>query len=106
MIALHFIEIQEARIQEQQKSKNYERSPLGKKQNTPPIQNNHSGNNKEILAMEIKVASVEVNMEQKDESFPAKKDKGKLLMDATVAPQNITFPTDLKLLNAACKKSE
>lgn len=32
--------------------------------------------------------------------------KGKLLMDATVAPQNITFPTDLKLLNAAREKSE
>jgi IS5 family transposase len=32
--------------------------------------------------------------------------KGKLLMDATVAPQHITFPTDLKLLNAARKKSE
>jgi len=32
--------------------------------------------------------------------------KGKLIMDATVAPQNITFPTDLKLLNAARKKSE
>jgi len=32
--------------------------------------------------------------------------KGRLLMDATVAPQNITFPTDLKLLNAARKKSE
>src|SRR5690606_29343024 len=27
--------------------------------------------------------------------------KGKLLMDATVAPQHITFPTDLKLLHAA-----
>ena len=32
--------------------------------------------------------------------------KGKLLMDATVAPQNITYPTDLKLLNAAREKSE
>ena len=31
---------------------------------------------------------------------------GKLLMDATVAPQNITYPTDLKLLNAARQKSE
>ena len=31
---------------------------------------------------------------------------GKLLMDATVAPQNITYPTDLKLLNAARLKSE
>ncbi len=32
--------------------------------------------------------------------------QGKLLMDATVAPQNITYPTDLKLLNAAREKSE
>jgi IS5 family transposase len=31
---------------------------------------------------------------------------GKLLMDATVAPQNITHPTDLKLLNEAREKSE
>ncbi len=31
---------------------------------------------------------------------------GKLLMDATVAPQNITYPTDLKLLHAARQKSE
>ena len=34
------------------------------------------------------------------------KPKGKLLMDATVAPQNITFPTDFKLLDAARVKSE
>lgn len=32
--------------------------------------------------------------------------KGKLLVDATVAPQNITYPTDLKLLNAARVKAE
>ena len=31
---------------------------------------------------------------------------GRLIMDATVAPQNITYPTDLKLLNAAREKSE
>ena len=35
-----------------------------------------------------------------------KTNKGRLLMDATVAPQNITFPTDLKLLNASRIKSE
>jgi hypothetical protein len=35
-----------------------------------------------------------------------RKNEGKLLMDATVAPQNITYPTDLKLLNAARIKSE
>lgn len=31
---------------------------------------------------------------------------GRIIMDATVAPQNITFPTDLKLLNVAREKSE
>ena len=31
---------------------------------------------------------------------------GTLIMDATVAPQNITYPTDLKLLNASREKSE
>jgi hypothetical protein len=34
------------------------------------------------------------------------KNQGKLLLDATVAPQNITYPTDLKLLNAAREKTE
>jgi hypothetical protein len=37
---------------------------------------------------------------------PKVPNQGKLLMDATVAPQNITFPTDLKLLNASRIKSE
>lgn len=32
--------------------------------------------------------------------------QGKLIIDATVAPQNITYPTDLKLLCAARRKSE
>jgi hypothetical protein len=32
--------------------------------------------------------------------------QGKLLMDATVSPQAITFPTDMKLLDAARRKSE
>lgn len=32
--------------------------------------------------------------------------KGCLLIDATIAPQTITFPTDLKLLDAARRKSE
>ena len=41
-----------------------------------------------------------------DVQKPPQINKGKLLMDATVAPQNITFPTDLKLLNAAREKSE
>ena len=34
-----------------------------------------------------------------------KSNRGKLITDATVAPQNITDPSDLKLLNAARQKS-
>lgn len=32
--------------------------------------------------------------------------RGTLLMDATVAPQNVSYPTDLKVLNSAREKSE
>lgn len=39
-----------------------------------------------------------------DDSPP--KNKGKLLVDATCTPADITFPTDLKLLNKAREKSE
>lgn len=35
-----------------------------------------------------------------------KENKGRLLVDATVAPQNISYPTDLKVLDAARVKSE
>ncbi len=31
---------------------------------------------------------------------------GKLQIDATACPQNITYPTDLKLLNASREKTE
>ncbi|MEO6136505.1 MAG: IS5 family transposase [Ginsengibacter sp.] len=98
-VALYCIDMQEAGMQAHQ-------AKADKKQNVPPIQNNDPDGSNGILASEIKVAPVEENMEQKDELPAVKKNRGKLLMDATVAPQNITFPTDLKLLNAARKKSE
>jgi IS5 family transposase len=98
-IALYCIDMQEARIDDQQASVN-------KNQNTSSIQNNDLDDNNGILEADIKVVPAQENMEQKEESSSGKKNKGKLLMDATVAPQNITFPTDLKLLNAARKKSE
>lgn len=50
----------------------------------------------------IKTTQVEAD----NEKAAVVTNKGKLLMDATVAPQNITYPTDLKLLNAAREKSE
>lgn len=51
----------------------------------------------------------EENTEDKDsndDENSTTENRGKLLLDATVAPQNITYPTDLKLLNAAREKSE
>ncbi len=39
-----------------------------------------------------------------DDSPPG--NKGKLLLDATCMPADITFPTDLKLINKAREKSE
>ncbi len=52
---------------------------------------------------------VEKNKEEtpiNNDENPTVENQGKLLLDATVAPQNITYPTDLKLLNAARVKSE
>lgn len=40
------------------------------------------------------------------EPRPDKMNQGKLLMDATCVPADITFPTDLKLLNTAREKTE
>jgi hypothetical protein len=37
---------------------------------------------------------------------PAETNKGRLLIDATVCPQNIAYPTDLDLLSEAREKSE
>jgi transposase, IS5 family len=44
----------------------------------------------------------------KDDDAPSAgtKNKGKLLVDATCAPEDINYPTDLKLLNNAREKSE
>ena len=39
-------------------------------------------------------------------SIKSTTNKDSIIMDATFASQNITFPTDLKLLNAAREKSE
>jgi hypothetical protein len=54
----------------------------------------------------IEVDDVPAEVEPIELTPPAIPNQGKLLMDATVAPQNITFPTDLKLLNASRIKSE
>jgi IS5 family transposase len=44
--------------------------------------------------------------EPKESEKVEEQNKGKLLMDATCTPADITYPTDLKLLNEAREKSE
>lgn len=46
------------------------------------------------------------NKEDDDDSSGTPANKGKLLIDATCAPADISFPTDLGLLNKAREKSE
>lgn len=60
---------------------------------------------KETQPSKVSVAD-SAPLNSKTSSGKNEPNKGKLLMDATVAPQNITFPTDLKLLNTARIKSE
>ena len=45
-------------------------------------------------------------MEEQGEKEIEKKNKGKLILDATVAPSDIKYPTDLGLLNLARKITE
>ncbi len=60
--------------------------------------------------MEAQSSPSPTKQEQDDDpdNLPTPKDTnaGTIIMDATVAPQNITYPTDLKLLNEAREKSE
>lgn len=57
-------------------------------------------------AVHKKSSSKKKGSSDDDDNEPPPKNKGKLLVDATCAPADITFPTDLKLLNKAREKSE
>lgn len=95
VIALHCLEIQDAKKSaKQEPGKHDQDTPISEKPGEEPQEMNAAADSGKNIP------------EQKEVSADNKKNKGKLLVDATVAPQNITFPTDLKLLNAARKKSE
>lgn len=59
---------------------------------------------KEMLGKVNEAVHKKAKDDDDDEQPPA--NKGKLLIDATCAPADITFPTDLKLLNKAREKTE
>jgi len=61
---------------------------------------------KEMLGKVNEAIHKKVHPSDNDDDDPSPGNKGKLLIDATCAPADITFPTDLKLLNKAREKSE
>ena len=60
---------------------------------------------KEMLGKVNEAIRKKAKSKDDDDEQPPK-NKGKLLIDATCAPADITFPTDLKLLNKAREKTE
>jgi IS5 family transposase len=60
---------------------------------------------KEMLGKVNEAIHKKAKSKDDDDEQPPK-NKGKLLIDATCAPADITFPTDLKLLNKAREKTE
>jgi IS5 family transposase len=58
-----------------------------------------------IKQIKVKPKSTK-NNKDKPQGSSGSSNKGKLLVDATCAPEDITFPTDMKLLNKAREHSE
>ncbi len=53
-----------------------------------------------------KPEKLEDNLESSSEDIGERKNKGKLILDATCAPADIKYPTDLEILNQARKTIE
>jgi len=62
--------------------------------------------NEAIVAKAAESSEKDNNDDENDPGGPTASNKGKLLLDATCVPADITYPTDLKLLNSAREKSE
>lgn len=62
--------------------------------------------NEVIVAKAAESSAKEGKDDEDDPGEPKASNKGKLLLDATCVPADITYPTDLKLLNSAREKSE
>lgn len=62
--------------------------------------------NREVVRRLREAAHFESEKKKPQEEREPPKNQGKLILDATVAPADISYPTDLKLLNQARKYSE
>lgn len=97
LIAVSALEAEEQLQQQKEESQapSESKQPEGPDKEDPPDGAMETGQEQEVCSERSTPAEV----------YPVT-NKGNLLVDATVAPQNITFPTDLKLLDAARRKSE
>ena len=62
--------------------------------------------NEVIVAKAVQSKAKDNKDDEDDPGDPKASNQGKLLLDATCVPADITYPTDLKLLNSAREKSE
>ena len=90
-----------------------EENQTGQPPPAPPEDSNEndSAMQSDVIAVTTEVTDKSIGQNSVSETtskvcVQTKGNRGKLITDATVAPQNITYPTDLKLLNAAREKSE
>lgn len=62
----------------------------------------------EMIVLDVKASqdAQKAVQESRSDDDPPAKNQGKLIMDATCTPADITYPTDLKLLNEAREKTE
>jgi transposase, IS5 family len=98
VVAAHGIEME----MQKQESASTAKDKKGKESSEDKEGNKHEPDND----LERCISEGADSEKSEENKIPVIPNQGSLLMDATVAPQNITYPTDLKLLNAARKKSE
>jgi hypothetical protein len=62
----------------------------------------------EMIVLDVKASqgTQKAVQESRSDEDPPAKNQGKLIIDATCTPADITYPTDLKLLNEAREKTE
>lgn len=62
----------------------------------------------QVMVKRMREATTEPSAENQSESdeVSERKNRGKLIADATCAPADITYPTDLKILNQAREQTE
>ena len=63
-------------------------------------------NQRVVQKNQERISEVTQENSTEEKKVSEQKNRGKLIIDATCAPADITYPTDLKILNAAREKTE